>query len=107
MSGRFWVLGRQAVPEVAVASGRYAVNEPIDVSWVNAPGNRNDYIAVFGAGDEQLAWRYVGAQPEGRLLLGNSSLHSGWPLGRGTYTVRLLEDDGSTVLAASDPFIVE
>lgn len=107
ITGRFWVLGRQAVPEVAVASGPYAVNDPIDVGWSNAPGNRNDYIAVFGDGDEQVTWRYIDAKPEGRLLIGNSTLYSGWPLAPGTYTVRLFKDDGYTVLAASDPFIVE
>lgn len=107
MTGYFWVLGRQATPAIAVASGTYAVNEPIDVSWTNAPGNRNDYIAVSGNGDEQITWRYIDAKPEGRLLIGNSTLHSGWPLAPGTYTVHLLEDDGYTVLAASDPFIVE
>ncbi|MDZ7770496.1 MAG: endonuclease/exonuclease/phosphatase family protein [Woeseiaceae bacterium] len=107
MTGRFQVLERNATPGVGVATGTYAVNEPIDVSWTNAPGNRNDYIAVFGAGNEQFTWRYIGAEPEGRLLIGNSTLHSGWPLAPGTYTVRLLEDDGYTVLAKSDPFIVE
>ena len=108
----FWVLEQDAVPEITVAAGRYAAGEAITVSWRNAPGFRNDYVAAFavdadGNLENGLAWIYVKSMPEGILVLDDSNAEWGWPLPPGDYVFRLMKDDGYKSLAVSDVFTVE
>ncbi|MDX1499101.1 MAG: endonuclease/exonuclease/phosphatase family protein [Woeseiaceae bacterium] len=111
----FWVLAADAEPEVTVAGAEAG---PVVISWTNAPGHRNDYLALFEAGvpasaDAILAWAYVDARPEGSLPL-NALGPAGWCLGSadgcdvlpGRYVVRLMKDDGYDVLAESPVFAI-
>jgi endonuclease/exonuclease/phosphatase family metal-dependent hydrolase len=108
----FWILDPDSVPEVSVESGSVLQGEPVTINWRNGPGNRNDYLAVYeaetpaGYGNE-LAWTYVSAMPEGRILLDASTAEAGWPLDPGTYRILLMKDDGYQPLAESASFIVE
>jgi len=108
----FWVLEKNAVPQVRVPGDRYKVGEAIDVEWANAPGNRNDYIAAYKLHvtadyENGQAWTYVKSLPEGRMPLAESTVEWNWPLEPGEYVIRLIKDDGSETLAESQPFIVE
>ncbi|MCJ7592971.1 MAG: hypothetical protein MUO51_16625, partial [Woeseiaceae bacterium] len=88
----------------------------IPYTWSNAPGNRNDYVAVYlpgvtaqyEAGDYEtgLPWAYIDALPEGRSQLDASNAGWGWPVPPGTYVMRLMEDDGYDILAESASFEV-
>jgi len=108
----FWVLPPEAEPQVEVTGSTFLQGEPISVRWRNAPGNRNDYLAVYPPGvptgyDNGLAWFYTGAQPAGETRMDESTTAWGWPLEPGTWVVRLVKDDGYEVLAESRPFTVE
>jgi len=112
MHWEFWVLAANAVPEIAITPRAYAVGEPIPVSWRNAPGYRNDYVAAFTVdGDDNLengqAWTYIKSLPEGELTLDDSNAEWGWPLPPGDYVIRLMKDDGYESLAVSDVFTIE
>ena len=111
----FWIVDRNATPTVNVSRGTYKVGEAIDIDWRNGPGNRNDYLGVYEVGveaayipgyDGGLTWLYVNALPEGSVRLDAASSEVVWPLPRGKYVVRLLQDDGYDVLAESRPFEV-
>jgi len=108
----FWVLDPEAAPSLGVAGSSFAVGEPLPLRWQNAPGNRNDWLAVFDAdaprdARSSLAWAYVGARSSGTLALAEPTAEAGWPLRPGRYVVRLLKDDGFELLAESSPFTVE
>src|SRR5207237_5778699 len=47
---RFWVRSKQNTVELRTDQSRYAVGEPIIVSWDNGPANRWDWIAAYHAG---------------------------------------------------------
>jgi endonuclease/exonuclease/phosphatase family metal-dependent hydrolase len=108
----FWILARNAAPTVEVTGSSFNSGDPIEISWRNAPGNRNDYVAVFraeagAAFDSELPWTYVNALPAGQLRLDATSSESGWPLEPGTYVIRLLKDDGYEQLAESLIFTIK
>ena len=112
MRKEFWVLDRDAVPVIDVTEHSFAAGEPIRVRWRNAPGNRNDYLAVVDPDespgyDAYSSYAYVGALPEGELTLDADSAEGGWPVAPGHYVVRLVRDDGYEVLAESAPFSVK
>ena len=112
MHWEFWVLAANAVPEVTVTPRAYAVGEAIPVSWRNAPGYRNDYVAAFAVdGGDNLedgqAWTYVKSMPNGELILDDNNAEWGWPLPPGDYVIRLMKDDGYESLAVSDVFTIE
>lgn len=112
MQREFWILAANAVPEVTVTPRAYAVGEAIPVSWRNAPGYRNDYIAAFAVdGGDNLedgqAWTYVKSMPNGELILDDNNAEWGWPLSPGDYVIRLMKDDGYESLAVSEVFTVE
>ena len=101
---RFWVLPTDAEPELTLdQTGRTPV-----LRWRNAPGHRNDFIALYRAGDtdlvdDMLKYVYLGARPHGTLPL--SELISGAldpEVDR--YVARLMKDDGYEVLAETMPF---
>ena len=105
------MLADDAVPVVEVQGASFAPGEEIDVRWLDAPGNRNDYLAAYPFGattdyDNGLAWIYTGARPSGEARIGPSNTSWGWPLPPGDYGIRLVKDDGYEVLAESAPFSV-
>lgn len=116
LRNEFWILDAESQPEIGVAGQSFAVGEPIPVTWRNAPGNRNDYVAVYVPGSAAryeaqdfatgLPWAYIDALPEGRLRLGERNAGWGWPIPPGTYIMRLMKDDGYDVLAESASFEV-
>jgi endonuclease/exonuclease/phosphatase family metal-dependent hydrolase len=106
-----WVLSPDAVPMVEVIGTSFEYERGIDVRWRNAPGNRNDYVAMVrldaaGVEEDELPWAYVGSMPQGQLRLDVSSAEWGWPPADGTYVVRLLKDDGYEPLAQSPSFTI-
>jgi len=105
----FWVLADGATPSIEAAKSVFQPGEPITIRWSNAPGYRNDYIAVFaqdssGVAEDMLGYAYVKARPEGQLDIGASLQASGTPLAAGSYRVMLMKDDGYEALAASAAF---
>ncbi len=89
-----------------VAPGSLAEGEPLDVSWVGAPGNRWDWIGIYRRGadpnvDWYLTWAYTDATVGGSVTM-DENAEGRWPLPGGDYTVHLLEDDGYTSLAKAD-----
>ena len=107
---RLAVLAPGAAPSVDVMAARYPAGAPVTVRWDRAPGNRYDWLALYRAdatdADAWLAWRHTGAAIDGVGTLGPSEAGDRWPLPAGRYVVRLLEDDGQTVLAESAPFSI-
>lgn len=103
----FWVVSEGARPQVEVAKSTFAPDEPVEVSWRNAPGNKLDWIGIYKKGDPDLynyfGFLYVGAKPEGEIEFSKDDLYGG--LDPGKYEARLLMDDGYAVLAAA-PFTV-
>jgi endonuclease/exonuclease/phosphatase family metal-dependent hydrolase len=111
-SNEFWVVDPAAAPAVELAGSRFARGEALPIRWRNAPGNRNDWLAVFRAdaprdARDMLTWAYVRARSSGALPLDASTAESGWPPPPGRYIVRLLADDAFEVLAQSAPFTIE
>lgn len=107
----FEVRPRGAEPVVDVPGARYGVGEPVEIDWAGAPGNRNDYVAIYVPGVKpragaEVAWAYIGGEPSGSLRLDDTTAGAGWPLPPGTYQAHLLEDDGYRILATSAPFVV-
>jgi endonuclease/exonuclease/phosphatase family metal-dependent hydrolase len=112
----FWVLPTGAEPSVSVTAGTFKTAEPITVDWSNAPGNRNDYLAIYAADESSanghdnedfLAWVYTNALPEGQVVCDGQNLQGQWPLPPGKYVVKLMKDDSYEQLAESGRFSVE
>jgi hypothetical protein len=103
-SSPFWVIEPGAQPRISTDRAVYDHGEPVDVSWSDGPGNKLDYVAIFGAGDPSLysylGYRYVDARPAGTIRFGVGS-----PLKPGRYVARLMLDDGYSVIAEA-PFTV-
>jgi exonuclease III len=113
----FWVLARDAAPTIEIAGTSFAAADDIVVRWQNAPGNRNDYLAIYSETDAtdpeaMVAWAYTAQRPEGSIGLRDFGLQGGWSLASdegllfppGRYIIRLLEDDGYDVLAETPVF---
>ena len=99
----FWVTALGAIPSIATDKTTYAPGETITVTWANAPALRWDWIAVYAAGDPDLyngyyAYLYTQATVAGSALLDAAVLGD---LPPGAYVVRLLLDDGYSVMAAT------
>jgi hypothetical protein len=102
--GELWVREPGAGPTLAIGQSSYAVGEPIDVSWVDAPGNKWDWIGVYKRGaDPDVAyyklWAYTDAAVAGQMVIDDGFHGGAWPLGPGEYDVLLLEDDSYQELA--------
>jgi hypothetical protein len=103
----FWVEAPGSSPILSTARRSYPRGDGIDLSWRDAPGDRNDWMAVFRRGgvpgaDSYLGWAYIGPQIAGSLTV-DGALHGvTWPLPRGPYTAYLLKDDGYDVVAHAD-----
>jgi endonuclease/exonuclease/phosphatase family metal-dependent hydrolase len=120
----FWLYARGAVTSVSTAKSLYKVAEPITVSWTKAPGMKFDWLGVYTAGENAnnphastcsagtcgnghyLLFEYTNASIEGSTTFGPASQagYKTWPLGPGTYQIRLLLDDGYRSAAVSAPF---
>ncbi|NQV87678.1 MAG: endonuclease/exonuclease/phosphatase family protein [Woeseiaceae bacterium] len=116
LQNEFWILDGDRETAVAVLGESFAVGQAIPFTWSNAPGSRNDYVAVYlpestaqyevGDYDTGLPWAYINALPEGRSQLDASNAGWGWPIAPGTYVMRLMKDDGYDILAESASFEV-
>ena len=92
------VLAQDAKPALNVARENVDGVTRTMAHWKNAPGNRNDYLAVYDvatAGDPQAmsAWVYIDALPSGSKDI-TEMLD-----GDGPFRLRLLKDDGYETLA--------
>jgi endonuclease/exonuclease/phosphatase family metal-dependent hydrolase len=104
---QFWVRAEEASVQIATDKSRYAVGEPIEVSWDNGPANRWDWIGLYRAGadnphkDDYLLWGYTGGHESGALppsvsgsmTLDDSAQGRPWPLPPGRYVVHYLLTD--------------
>jgi hypothetical protein len=103
----FWVMAKDATPEVTLAKTTYALNEPIVVNWQNAPGYRWDWLAIYQAGEADLynyfTYLYTEANIAGSITFDESAFSE--PLPAGAYEARLMRDDGYVLLATA-PFTV-
>lgn len=111
LSSWFRVLPQDSDPVVAIDREKYVAGEDIKVRWQDAPGNRNDYLAVYGRDtetnyDNGMAWTYVDALPSGNTMLDSSGIRYDQGLKTGEFVVRLIEDDGFETLAESTVFRV-
>jgi hypothetical protein len=122
----FWLYAPGAPTQVFTSKSVYAVGEPIGVSWVNDPGMRWDWLGIYSPGEADdsptsttrtsgyggnghyLLYTYTHTAIEGTTTFSADAFpgYITWPLGTGTYEIRLLLDDGYRSLASSAPFKV-
>ena len=104
---RFWIIGRDASPTID-APETVAAGTPIHVTWTNAPANRLDWIGVYPAGVADLygyaGFLYTGARSTGEMEIDAKAL--GAALEPGDYDIRLMLDDGYSILASTAVKIV-
>jgi hypothetical protein len=119
----FWLYESGSEPTVSTSKRRYALGEPIDVSWAGAPGMKFDWVSIFKdrrkpgppqancSGDvcgngTYLLYEYTAATIEGSTTVSSDSGvgYATWPRKPGRYEVRLLLDDGYRSIATSPPF---
>jgi exonuclease III len=100
--------------DVTLAAGKpsYAVGEPIDLTWRDAPGSRWDWIGIYKRGGDPLVdslplYVYTDQGVQGSVLVDENALpwDIEWPLPAGDYDAHYLLDDGYESLA-STPFTV-
>ena len=109
--GQFWVREPGAGPVLSVGQKTYDVGEPIDVSWIDAPGNKWDWLGVYKRGaDPNVAyyksWAYTDAAITAEATIDAGFNGGAWPLPPGEYDVVLLKDDSYEELARA-PFTVK
>ncbi|GIU99788.1 MAG: hypothetical protein KatS3mg014_1404 [Actinomycetota bacterium] len=86
-------------PVLRLADRTLQGDQPLQVSWAFAPGNRFDWLGVYRAGVDPkrgrlLAWRYTRGTIEGETrLAGGVRGSAGWPLPTGRYELHLCLDD--------------
>jgi hypothetical protein len=101
----YWLVAPGAKPKLTTTKRAFKSGEPIGVRWEAAPGQRWDYVALFPAVKpdiaEPLAWRHTKATVAGEAALDSEAEPAVWPLPPGKYSVKLLLDDGYTILAES------
>ena len=120
----FWLYAPGSVTTVQTAKSVYKVGERIRVSWKKAPGMKFDWLGVYTSGENAdnphastcsagtcgnghyLLYTYTHNTIEGSTSFGPDSFagYQTWPLGTGTYQIRLLLDDGYRSAAVSPPF---
>ena len=102
----FWVEPLGVGPQIETSQTTYVVGDPVTVSWHNAPGNRWDWVGIYGAGVDPTVdpYLYVGYLYTGSTIDGSATFdrdaHGAWPLRPGDYTVFLLEDDAYRAVAS-------
>ena len=96
----FWVMARDALPEIRLSKARYKSGESIAVSWLNAPGNRLDWLGIYKVGETDLynyaGYVYTDATVDGKTTIDEAAL--GGPLEPGDYELRLMRDDAYVLL---------
>lgn len=100
----FEVIARDAVPTLTTDKATYAPGEAITVTWANSPAMRWDWLAIYTAGDPDLynnywAYAYTEAAVNGTVTF-DADLIGADMLPAGDYEVRLLLDDGYSVIAS-------
>jgi endonuclease/exonuclease/phosphatase family metal-dependent hydrolase len=122
---RFWLYRPGATTSVSTSKSVYKVGETIRVSWKKAPGMKWDWLGVYKAGESAdnpnnstcsaglcgnghyLVYTYTHAAIEGSTTFSDTTALVGWktwPLGTGTYAIRLLIDDGYRSAGSSARF---
>jgi endonuclease/exonuclease/phosphatase family metal-dependent hydrolase len=122
---RAWLYRPGATTTVSTNKSRYKVGEPVRVSWRKAPGMKWDWLGVYKAGESAdnpnnstcsagycgnghyLVYTYTHAAIQGSTAFSAATAQVGWktwPLGTGTYEIRLLMDDGYRSVASSPRF---
>jgi hypothetical protein len=100
-ASRFWVLGRDAHPQIRTSRRVYRPGQPIRLRWNGMPGNKFDWIGIFPARPTlnvygYLGFSYIDALPMGRMTMTTADLGR---LPPGRYVAGLFMDDGYAVLA--------
>ncbi|HMJ97211.1 MAG TPA: hypothetical protein VK486_15260, partial [Thermoleophilaceae bacterium] len=100
-SSRFWVLAKDARPQIRTSQRVYAPGDPIQLRWSGMPGNRFDWVGIFKGGRTldlygYLGFSYLGALPNGHVSMTNADLGR---LAPGRYVAGLFLDDGYGLLA--------
>jgi endonuclease/exonuclease/phosphatase family metal-dependent hydrolase len=104
-------------PVISVDKHVVHPGEAISITWNYAPGNRYDYVRISRAGSNHHTLenaprlytqgevmgsvKYALQTAKGNLLDWYKSDTENWPLKSGIYDIKLVEDDGYTVLAAT------
>jgi exonuclease III len=106
----FAAVDASAPATIAVSKSRFAVGEPITVSWTNALGNRYDWLDLHAATATPTTgriwlWRYIDARIFGSARF-KAEATGNWPLPPGRYRVSLCVDDGYACLATTHAFRV-
>ena len=114
----FVITDSLATPVVTLKKTIFNGNEPITVSFKNAPGNRFDWIAIYpkvtnlkdeygrpSTENKYLKYSYTRAKTTGTITLNKRSEGDVWPLPAGDYEIHLLKDDGFESLAET-PFTI-
>jgi cytochrome c5 len=93
------------VPRVTVSSTPVLPGASVVATIANGPGNRTDWVAVFGAGSTYLEWKYLnGLQTAPAAGVTGAAVPFILPMTVGTYTVRFYA--GAALLATSGPITV-
>jgi endonuclease/exonuclease/phosphatase family metal-dependent hydrolase len=99
----FWLLAKDAEPQIATKQQKVKRGTPVMAQWRNAPGMKFDWVAVYKAGESNpmnyVGYVYTDATVEGSKAIDKVAL--GADLEPGTYEVRLLKDDCYDALAAA------
>lgn len=103
-TNRLWVRRPGVLPRLRTGRATYAVGEPVEVAWRDAPGNKWDWLGVYRRGaDPDVAyyknWAYTEATVAGSASIGSGWEGGPWPLPPGEYDVLLLADDSYQELA--------
>ena len=103
----FWLIEPGATPQLTTDKRVYAPSEPIEVTWLYAPGNKWDWLGIYDRGaDPEVAsyttWTYTGGTIAGTEILDGSDFGGPWPLSPGAYSVYLLVDDSYEKVAGTD-----
>jgi endonuclease/exonuclease/phosphatase family metal-dependent hydrolase len=103
----FWVEKPGASTVLRTSRPSYERGHGVPVSWSDAPGDRNDWLAVYRRGAvpgkaSYLGWTYIGPQVAGSTVVNAAIRGVSRPLAKGRYTAYLLKDDGYDVLAHAD-----
>lgn len=124
----FWLYEVGAKTVITTSKSVYKAGETIEVSWINAPGMFGDWLGIYhgdnngrspvmdivyagcgGGNGHYLYYEYTHGTIEGTTTFTESSIlgYGTWPLQPGKYEIRLLLDDGYSLVSSSLPFLVE
>jgi hypothetical protein len=87
---------------VTTNAAAYTLGQPVTVTWMGAPGNANDWVAISPAGSSATTvtrWVYTGGAANGSFAFEG-------PPGAGMYEARVYLNDSYTVIGTSATFTV-